>query len=222
METVVFFDVDGTLLRGNINSLLIWNLYKKRVISPVLLFRASFWYALWWLGFYSDLNIIARKGARELTGMSREKLEEIFDGVFEVEVKRRIYKEGEQLIRDHQGQGHEVVLLSSSFEPFIRKIAEFFKLPYIATRLSLTDDIYTGEIMGDVVGGNKHRIVLAYLDGRDANATYAYTDHYQDIELLEIVTHPFAVNPDSRLENIARVRRWPILRFSRMLGDGSQ
>lgn len=218
MKTFVFFDVDGTLLRGNINSLLIWNLYKKRVLSSMLLFRALFWYALWQLGVYSDLNVIARKGARELAGVSQKKLDNMFDLVFDAEIRKKIYEEGERLIRDHQERGHEVILLSSSFEPFIRKIAEFFKLPYIATRLQLADDIYTGEIIGDIVGGNKHHIVRNYLSGHTDHETYAYTDHYQDLKLLEIVTYPFAVNPDSRLENVARVRKWPILHFSKVLG----
>ena len=43
---------------------------------------------------------------------------------------------------------------------------------------------------------------------------YAYADSASDLPLLMACGHPVAVNPDRRLREVARQRRWPILGFS--------
>ena len=40
--------------------------------------------------------------------------------------------------------------------------------------------------------------------------------------MLEIVGHPFAVNPDKDLRKIARERGWPVLVFERPVALGSR
>ena len=50
--------------------------------------------------------------------------------------------------------------------------------------------------------------------GVDLSASSAYTDSRSDIELLEAVGHPFAVNPDRALRQAAKARGWPVLHFS--------
>jgi phosphoserine phosphatase len=50
--------------------------------------------------------------------------------------------------------------------------------------------------------------------GIDLGASSAYTDSRSDIELLETVGHPFAVNPDRALRLAAKARGWPVLHFS--------
>jgi hypothetical protein len=40
--------------------------------------------------------------------------------------------------------------------------------------------------------------------------------------MLEIVGHPYAVNPDKELRRIARERGWPILVFERPVALGSR
>ncbi len=218
MKSVVFFDVDGTLIKGNINSMIIWELYKMRLASGVLLLRAGFWYVLWKVGAYSDLHVIAKKGARELAGISREKMNTALDAIFKKRIHKKIYREGVECIKEHQKNGHDVILLSSSFEPFVERVGIFLGLSeVIATRLRTREGVYTGDIDGDVVGGNKHKIVEAWRARRNPTAIYAYTDQYQDVPLLEIVSNPIAVNPDFRLRTFAKRRRWPILRFSEVL-----
>ena len=44
-------------------------------------------------------------------------------------------------------------------------------------------------------------------------AAWFYTDSIHDLAVLEAVGHPVAVNPDPRLERVARRRGWPVLDF---------
>ena len=216
MKTVVFFDVDGTLLKGNINASILRRVYATGHASPVLILRALFWYALWVLGLYRNLSVLAEKGARELRGIKETTLQKILDDAFDEYIKPKIYKEAEEIIITHQKKGHLVILLSSSYEPFVRKVAVFMGISdVIATRLETKNGIYTGRIAGEVVGGNKHAIVSEYQKNHSPVESYAYTDHDQDIPMLELVTHPVATNPTPRLKSFARKASWSVLMFSK-------
>lgn len=214
-KTVVFFDVDGTLLRGNINTAILLYLFRKKILSPAMLVRSVFWYSLWCVGVVRDVGRIAQRGAAELAGVSEKHLCMLVDEAFQAQVKRRIYQEAVSLIESHRTQGHEVILLSSSFEPFIQKVASYLGISdAIGTRLAVEDGVYTGAIDGDIVWGNKHHIVAAYQREYLPKEVYAYSDQHQDTPMLERVTNPVAVNPDYFLKREARKRGWKILWFS--------
>jgi hypothetical protein len=55
---------------------------------------------------------------------------------------------------------------------------------------------------------------LAAERGIDLDASYAYSDSYTDAPMLEVVGHPFAVNPDRVLLKLAREREWDVLTFT--------
>ena len=56
---------------------------------------------------------------------------------------------------------------------------------------------------------------LAAWEGYDLHQCYAYSDSISDLPMLDSVGHPVAVNPDSRLNQIALERGWPIVIFAR-------
>ncbi|MEK7576101.1 MAG: HAD-IB family hydrolase [Patescibacteria group bacterium] len=214
-KIVVFFDVDGTLIRGNINTAILLYLFRKGELSVCMLFRSVFWYTAWHIGLTNDVERIAQKGAKELSGISVQRLEKLIDEAFRQEVVKRIYQEAVAIIKNHWAENHEVILLSSSFEPFIKKLATHLGIPeVIATKLEVVDGKYTGQIDGDVVWGNKRKIVEAFYQEHNPDEMYAYSDQFQDAALLERVTYPFAVNPDFRLGRYARAKGWKILKFS--------
>jgi alcohol-forming fatty acyl-CoA reductase len=46
--------------------------------------------------------------------------------------------------------------------------------------------------------------------GADLRRAHAYADSLSDLSLLDAVGHPTAVNPEVRLDRLARKRRWPV------------
>jgi hypothetical protein len=56
---------------------------------------------------------------------------------------------------------------------------------------------------------------LALFEGIDLAASYAYSDSYTDVPMLEAVGHPVVVNPDRVLARLARDRDWESLQFTR-------
>jgi hypothetical protein len=78
------------------------------------------------------------------------------------------------------------------------------------------DGVYTGEIEFYAYGENKAVAVreLAEKHGYDLSASYAYSDSATDLPMLEVVGHPYAVNPDRALRKEATARGWPVLDFT--------
>ena len=56
---------------------------------------------------------------------------------------------------------------------------------------------------------------VAEQDGIDLEGSYAYTDSFTDMPMLELVGNPVAVNPDRELREAAEENDWPILEFQR-------
>jgi predicted mannosyl-3-phosphoglycerate phosphatase (HAD superfamily) len=56
---------------------------------------------------------------------------------------------------------------------------------------------------------------LAAEKGYDLDASFGYSDSETDAPMLEVVGHPFAVNPDKGLRRLAEQNGWPILNFTR-------
>ncbi len=56
---------------------------------------------------------------------------------------------------------------------------------------------------------------VAEREGIDLASSYAYSDSFTDLPMLEAVGHPVAVNPDRDLRREAEKRRWQIRYFRR-------
>ena len=74
------------------------------------------------------------------------------------------------------------------------------------------DGRYTGEMAFYAYGPFKAEAMrdLAAFEGIDLAASYAYSDSYTDVPMLEAVGHPVVVNPDRVLARLARDRGWEI------------
>jgi phosphoserine phosphatase len=79
------------------------------------------------------------------------------------------------------------------------------------------DGKYTGDIAFYAYGPGKAVAMreVAAEHGYDLAASYAYSDSFTDLPMLELVGHPTAVNPDKALRRIAVERGWPIREFRR-------
>ena len=214
MKTIVFFDVDGTILDGNINAIVLSRTVRRKFVSPLLLFEIMFWYTLSQLRIYDNIRRVVTRAARIVKGVSQESLNILIENSFQNKIKSALFQKALELIRNHQREGHEVILLSSSFEPFVARLASYIGVEkVIATKLATQNGIYTGTLGGEIVGGRKHRIAARFIENSDKPLTHAYSDHYRDIPLLKLVTYPVATNPDFWLKRAAVKFRWPILWF---------
>ncbi|MFN8191902.1 MAG: HAD-IB family hydrolase [Nocardioidaceae bacterium] len=129
-----------------------------------------------------------------------------------------VYEEAVSLIEEHKAAGRDVVIVSTSGAEVVEPIGEMLGADrVVATRLAIADGKYTGEIEYYAYAEEKARAIRAMADevGYDLAECYGYSDSITDVHMLEVVGHPFAVNPDKDLRKVAHAREWPILVFDR-------
>ncbi len=129
-----------------------------------------------------------------------------------------VYDEAVSLIEEHQLAGRDVIIVSASGSEVVEPIGEMLGADgVVATQMRILDGRYTGEIDYYAYGANKAAALqrLAVEHHYDLSASYAYSDSVTDVHMLEVVGHPYAVNPDRELRREAVARGWPILVFTR-------
>lgn len=133
-------------------------------------------------------------------------------------VLKDIQPQALELVRSHQRDGDEVVIVTATNEFVTRPIADVFGVQeLIAVELERdSGGWFTGAIKGtpSFREGKVSRVESWLADHRlcwdDVETTF-YTDSMNDLALLEMVDHPVATNPDARLRALATERRWRIL-----------
>ena len=129
-----------------------------------------------------------------------------------------VYAEAVALIAEHHAAGRDVVVVSASGAEVVEPIAAILGADHvIATRMTVVDGRYTGEIDFYAYGENKASAIrdVAQVEGYDLAASYAYSDSITDAPMLGAVGHAFAVNPDRALRRLALERGWATLSFVR-------
>ena len=83
------------------------------------------------------------------------------------------------------------------------------------SRAEVVDGVFTGRLERRLYGPAKADALLelAAAEGLDLASSYAYSDSHSDLEFLEAVGHPVAVNPDRELRRTAVARGWPVRQF---------
>jgi len=141
----------------------------------------------------------------------RETLDEVVEPI--------IYAEALELLEQHQASGRKTYLVSASPEEIVQPLAEYLGVDgAIASRAVVDlDGRYTGEMAFYAYGPFKAEAMrdLALFEGIDLASSYAYSDSYTDVPMLEAVGHPVVVNPDRVLARLARDRGWETLQFTR-------
>lgn len=127
-----------------------------------------------------------------------------------------------RLVRSHQDQGHACALVTATTRFVAEAFGEALGLgTVLATQPERgPDGRYTGGIVGQPCF-REHKLthVQAWLaeQGRrwqDVRRSWFYSDSSNDLPLLEAVSDPVAVDPDSRLRSLAEARGWPVLSLS--------
>jgi putative phosphoserine phosphatase / 1-acylglycerol-3-phosphate O-acyltransferase len=119
----------------------------------------------------------------------------------------------EVLMGEHRQAGRLLVLATTTPYDLVKPLADRLGFDaVVATRYGERDGVYDGSIDGEFVWGHgKFRAVSQWAveHGVDLADSYAYSDSYYDVPLLNAVGHPQVVNPDPRMRLQALARRWP-------------
>jgi len=213
-----FFDLDKTVIARSSTLAFGRPLYKEGFIRRGELVKGIYAQLVYLLtGADDDKMERMRAALLELTrGWEKDRLERIVQETLSDIIEPIIYAEAMDLIEEHMLAGREVYVVSSSAEEIVAPIARYLGIPnVIATRATVHEGRYTGELEFYAYADGKRRAIEAEAASRDIDlsASYAYSDSVTDIPMLEAVGHPTAVNPDRALRAEAAQRGWPVLEF---------
>lgn len=219
-RAAAFFDLDKTIIAKSSTLAFSRPFYAGGLITRGSVLRSAYAQFVYLVGgadhdqmekmraYLSDLS----------SGWDVQTVREIVAETLHHIVEPLVYDEAVTLIEEHQLAGRDVVIVSASGAEVVEPIGDLLGADaVIATRMEIAEGKYTGEISFYAYAENKATAIseLARNRGYDLERSYAYSDSVTDVHMLEIVGHPYAVNPDRELRRTAASRGWPVLQFNR-------
>ncbi|MEN8548535.1 HAD family hydrolase [Acinetobacter soli] len=151
-----------------------------------------------------------------LTQNTPEVLTELHALFMQKVIRPQMRPKGFDAIQKHQDLGHEIVGITATSDFITAPIFRAFGITeIIATTAEVQQGKYTGKVAGIPCYQQGKLVRLEqWLAGRNVEESWAYSDSINDRFLLEYATHAIAVNPDDRLEKLAKAQNWQIQDWS--------
>lgn len=213
---LALFDLDNTLLHGDSD-----HAWGDFLVDEGVVDREEFrakndaFYQAYKAGTL-DIHDYLRFALSPIAGKRDEDLKPLVDRFMQTKVLPMIHHAAWALLERHQDDLRAIVTATNAF--VTQPIAAHLGIAHlIACNVEKVDDRYTGQSVGvpsfregkilrveQWLAEHGHRL-------RDFDETYFYSDSLNDLPLLNIVTHPVAVDPDETLHAHAKSRGWPII-----------
>jgi HAD superfamily hydrolase (TIGR01490 family) len=216
-DAAAFFDVDNTLLQGASIFHLMRGLYRRRFFTTGEIAAAAWKQAKFRLVGVEDPDHVASARQSALSfieGHTVLELEQLGEEIFDEAMARRIWPGTRALAQLHLDQGQRVWLVTAAPIEIASIIARRLGLTgALGTVAEHVDGVYTGRLVGEMLHGPAKAEAVAALAKReslDLARCSAYSDSANDLPMLSMVGHAFAINPDARLRAHAKANGWRI------------
>jgi len=215
-----FFDFDKTLLATDCLSkeaFSLWNISwekKNYVLFIKIYFIFTVIVPLYHAGLVSGSGINRIYIWLVYRGMRIQKLQEHGQQLYLSQLRKQLYPQMIQLMKDHRAKGHIIIVVSASphhlLQPFFQEYtSSIHHMETTHVQINETTGRCTGHC-SVCIGPQKARAQQRFADalGIDLQRSFAYSDHHHDLEFLECVGTAIVVNPTPELDNMAKKREW--------------
>ncbi len=225
-----FFDVDKTIINSNTMTGFHWYYYRHRrgrLNLPLITFLGkstdmvtAFVKFIWCLAYSlkdDDRLTVNKTYYACLRGINKKEYHKLAgQWFFSKKINSTYNRKVIERLKQHQSQKHTVVLVSGSHAPLIKPVGAELGVDFIiATEVKTSGGHFTGRILNDepLVGVGKANAIKSFAEQHciDLSRSYAYSDHFSDVKMLETVGNPSAVIGDKRLLGYAQTRKWDII-----------
>lgn len=115
----------------------------------------------------------------------------------------------------HKMDGYYTMLVSGAYEPLLDSVTKNVNFDCIIGSSIPYDDekLRKNASINYIYGERKMEMINAHLSNTkvDWENSYAYGDSFTDLNVLELVGNPVAVNPEPRLLEVANHKKWEIM-----------
>ncbi|MEV6175471.1 HAD-IB family hydrolase [Streptomyces sp. NPDC051954] len=214
-KAAAFFDLDNTVMQGAALFHFGRGLHKRKFFETRDLARFAWQQAWFRLAGVEDPEHMqdARDSALSIVkGHRVAELMTIGEEIYDEYLADRMWPGTRALAQAHLDAGQKVWLVTAAPVEIATVIAR--RLGFtgaLGTVSESVDGVYTGKLVGEPLHGPaKAEAVraLATAEGLDLSRCAAYSDSHNDIPMLSLVGHPYAINPDTKLRKHARELDW--------------
>lgn len=215
---LVLFDLDNTLLAGDSDHSWGQFLVDKGVLDrEVQQTRNDAFFADYQAGTL-DINAFLEFQLAPLARYPRAQLDAWHDEFLAEVIRPLITPLARTLVQQHLDQGALVAVVTATNAFVTAPIVREFGIPHlIATIPAQENGRFTGAVRGTpAFQAGKIDRVNTWLESLALNhdcfsERWFYSDSHNDLPLLEIVSHPVAVDPDDKLRAHATAAGWPVI-----------
>jgi len=206
---VAAFDCDGTLWSGDAGEgFFRWSM-ERGMVSEDIASWARARHADYKEGLV-DEDVMCGEMCTMYRGLREETLQRATDEFFEIGIAPGIFPEMRELVLRLHAAGTDVWAVSSSNHWIIRSAMRGFGIPsdrILAAEAVVKDGVIVDDLVRIPSGPGKTDALREVLP---SPPDCAFGNSVWDREMLEMVEHPFAINPNPRLQEIAEGKSWPI------------
>jgi HAD superfamily hydrolase (TIGR01490 family) len=215
---LALFDLDNTLLAGDSDFEWAQYLISRGVLDrEVYEARNQDFYEQYKAGTL-DIHAFLDFQLKPLSRHPRAELDAWHADFMATRILPIVTAKGRALVRRHQAEGALTAIVTATNSFVTTPIAREFGIDHlVATEPARNGNDFTGGVAGlPCFREGKIARVEAWLEslglwwGAFAQTTF-YSDSLNDLPLLEMVSHPVAVDPDETLRAHAARQGWPIL-----------
>ncbi|WP_061961528.1 HAD family hydrolase [Demequina flava] len=222
-RSAAFFDLDKTIIATSSSMAFSRPFYDGGLITRSGALRSAYSQFLFLVGSADERQTTRLRDSLSdiIKGWEVAKVKEIVKETVHEHIDPVVFAEAVELIKRHQANGRDVVIVSASVRDIVEPIAEVLGADaVIASELEVKKGFYTGEITSYAYGEAKAEGMrdLAAKRGYDLRRSYAYSDSITDAPMLDAVGHGFTVNADRALRRAAMEHGWGNLHFKKPVG----
>lgn len=212
---LAIFDLDNTLLGDDSDYLWGRFLVEQQLVDGDFYERENQrFYDEYKMGTL-DIREFLAFSLEPLSRIEPEDLTQLHEQFMREKISPIMLPAAQALLDKHRQQGDFLLIITATNRFVTAPIAHALGVDeLIATDPEIRDGRYTGQVAGEPCfrEGKVNRLKTWLRENQqNLSDSWFYSDSHNDLPLLEMVSHPVAVDPDDTLAAHAESRGWPVI-----------
>ncbi|MCW8917409.1 MAG: HAD-IB family hydrolase [Gammaproteobacteria bacterium] len=213
--SLALFDLDNTLLGGDSDYLWGRFLVEQGLVDGAYYERENRRYYEEYQAGTLDIHEFLRFSLKPLAAHDMATLQQWHRQFMTEKIAPIMLPKAAALLERHRATGDDLVIITATNSFVTAPIAAALGVDHLlATEAALVNGRYSGEVAGTPCFQQGKVVRLnAWLaqSGHNLAESWFYSDSHNDLPLLELVTHPVAVDADETLSAHAEAKGWPLI-----------